>query len=303
MRLAGFAVALGLLAGLVGGGSFRHLRQFALRCFGFGAVWVVGSLIATRLHGTVAVVVLLIATICGVTFTALNALRWPGLAAVSLGLLLNAVVLALNGALPYDLAAAETAGLVPSGQVALRTDGLTRPFRDGDQFLIAARRIPIAPLRAVTSAGDLLIAFGFGLAAFNVVIDRGKARPHRARHRVGEVRTSAASGTVMFGVDDTPVRLSPMDVALQVADVSGDPVVLADLTVADPDDPHLASELTARAAVRAVLTQHGLPQLGNAPACNAAHAADPAAEIVDDSFSQRLSDGAAEQAGLDSLTQ
>ena len=40
MRLAGFAVALGLLAGLVGGGSFRHLRKFALRSMGLGAAWV-----------------------------------------------------------------------------------------------------------------------------------------------------------------------------------------------------------------------------------------------------------------------
>ncbi len=295
MRLAVFAVALGLLAGLVGGGSFRHLRKFALQSMGFGALWVVGSLVATRLHGTAAVVVLLFATICGIIFTGLNALRWPGLAAVSLGLLLNGVVLALNGALPYDLGAAESAGLVPSGPVALRTDGLTRPFRDGDQFLIAARRIPIAPLRAVTSVGDLLLAFGFGLAAFNVVIDRGKARPHRARHRVGDVRESVHSGTVTFGGDDAPVRLNPMDIALQVADVAGDPVVLADLTVADPDDPHLVSELTARAAVRAVLTQHGLPQLDDRPVCDGAPPADTATDVVDDALSavaSELSDGA-----------
>ena len=267
MRLAGFAVALGLLAGLVGGGSFRHLRKFALRSMGLGVAWVSGSLVATRLHGTTAVVVLVVATFCGLVFAGLNALRWPGLAAVSLGLLLNAVVLGLNGALPYDPAAAETAGLVPSGLVVLKTDGLTRPFRDGDQLLIAARRIPIAPLRAVTSVGDLLIAFGFGLAAFTAVIDRGKARPHRGRHLIGDVKASARSGTVTFGVEEIAPRVNPMDVALQVADVAADPAVLVDLTAADPDDPHLASELTARAAVRAVLTRHGLPQLGRPAPC------------------------------------
>ncbi len=302
MRLAGFAVAVGLLAGLVGGGSFRHLRKFALRFIGLGAVWVVGSLIATRLGGTPAVVVLLCATVCGITFAGLNALRWPGLAAVGFGLLLNAVVLSLNGALPYDPAAAETAGLVPAGPVVLTTDGLTRPFRDGDQFLVAARRIPIGPLRAVASVGDLLVAFGFGLAAFNVVIDRGKARPHRARHRAGEVGSGAHSGTVTFGVDETPSRPNPMDVALQVADVAKDPAVLADLTAADPDDPHLSSELTARAAVRAVLTRHGLPQLGNRPWCDDAPSSDAVTDAVGESGPVPVGDRSVEQVELGRLT-
>ncbi len=265
MRLAGFAVALGLLAGLVGGGSFRHLRKFALQSMGLGAIWVIGSVVATRLHGTVAVVVFVLATMSGAAFAAKNALRWPGLAAVAFGLFLNAVVLGLNGAMPYDPGAAEDAGLVPSGPVVLRTDGLTRPFRDGDQLLIAARRIPITPLRAVTSVGDLLVAFGFGLAAFSVVIDRGKARPHRAKHRVGEVSDMVSAGNVTFGVDDTPKRPSSLDVALQVADAAEDPAVLVDLTTSDGEDPHLASELTARAAVRAVLNRHGLPQLVDGP--------------------------------------
>lgn len=300
MRLAGFAVALGLLAGLVGGGSFRYLRKFALRFMSLGGVWVFGSLVATRLHGTAAVVVLLIATVCGLVFTGLNALRWPGLAAVSFGLLLNALVLGLNGALPYDPAAAETAGLVPSGPVVLKTDGLTRPFRDGDQLLIAARRIPIAPLRAVTSVGDLLIAFGFGLAAFTAVIDRGKARPHRGRHRVGDVRSSTTrSGTITFGFEEVVMRANPMDVALRVADVAADPAVLVDLTAADSDDPHLASELTARAAVRAVLTRHGLPQLVKPAACDG----DPVSDATaDETTAHEVSDRSAEQAGLGRLT-
>jgi hypothetical protein len=300
MRLAGFAVALGLLAGLVGGGSFRHLRKFALRSMGLGVAWVLGSLVATRLDGVAAVVVLLAATVCGIVFAGMNALRWPGLAAVSFGLSLNALVLGLNGALPYDPAAAEAARLVPSGPVVLKTDGLTRPFRDGDQLLIAARRIPIAPLRAVTSVGDLLLAFGLGLAAFTAVIDRGKARPHRGRHRVGDVRgSSERSGTVTFGAEEIAPRVNPMDVALQVADVATDPVVLVDLTAADPDDPHLASELTARAAVRAVLTRHGLPQLGNPVAC----AGDlPAEAEAGGSEVRAIADQSAEQAEVGRLT-
>ena len=261
MRLAGFAVALGLVAGLVGGGSLRHLRKFELRVPWLGGLWVAGSLVATQLHGTVAVVVLFAATMAGAGLAVMNSLQWPGFAAVGVGLALNALVLGLNGGLPYDPAAAQSAGLVASGPVLLKTDGLTRPFRDGDQLLLLARRIPFAPLRAVTSVGDLMLAVGLGLAMFSATIDRGKARPHRAQHGVaGLAMTKAGVAAVPPAVVEPP-RPAPLDVALAVADAADDPVVLMDLTSADVDDPHLASELTARAAVRAVLAKHGLPSM------------------------------------------
>ena len=262
MRLAGFAVALGLVAGLVGGGSLRFLRKFALQAPWLGALWVVGSLLATRLHGSAAVVVLFASTIAGAALAATNALRWPGFAAVGLGLTLNALVLGVNGGLPYDPAAARSAGLVASGPVLLRTDGLTRPFRDGDTLLLLARRIPFAPLRAVTSVGDLLLALGLGLAMFSVTVDRGKARPHQARHGLdASLQATGRPSSPAFAADPEETRPAPLDVALMVASVADDPVVLVDLTASDVDDPHLASELTARAAVRAVLARHGLPQL------------------------------------------
>ncbi len=263
MRLAGFAVALGLVAGLVGGGSLRHLRKFELRASWLGALWVLGSIAATQQHGTAAVVMLFAATIAGASLAAVNALRWPGFAVVAVGLALNALVLGLNGGLPYDPAAAESAGLVASGPVFLKTDGLTRPFRDGDQLLVLARRVPFAPLQAVTSVGDLLLALGLGLATFSATTDRGKARPHRARHGAAFAGGPAVARTshVASAIVVEEPRPSPLDVAMAVADASDDPVVLMDLTTADLDDPHLASELTARAAVRAVLAKHGLPSM------------------------------------------
>ncbi len=262
MRLAGFAVALGLVAGLVGGGSLRFLRKFALRAPWLGALWVVGSIVATHLHGSAAVIVLVASTVAGAALAATNALRWPGFAAVALGLTLNALVLGVNGGLPYDPAAARSAGLVASGPVLLRTDGLTRPFRDGDTLLVLARRIPFAPLRAVTSVGDLMLALGLGLAMFSVTVDRGKARPHRARHGLdASLHAALLSRSPALSADPVATRPAPLDVALLVASVADDPVVLMDLTAADADDPHLASELTARAAVRSVLARHGLPQL------------------------------------------
>lgn len=282
MRLAGFAVVLGLVAGLVGGGSLRFLAKFSLRRPWLGAIWVIGSIVATRLHGTAAVGLLLTATLAGVALAATNALRWPGFGAVGVGLALNALVLGVNGGLPYDPAAARSAGLVASGPVMLKTDGLTRPWRDGDTLLVLARRIPVAPLRAVTSIGDLLLAFGLGLAIFSATVDRGKARPHRARHAMDgtAINGTPMNGSPTAGTASTPEmamalaqadlasliavpapRPAPLDVALSVALAADDPVVLMDLTTVDADDPHLASELTARAAVRSILARHGIASL------------------------------------------
>jgi Family of unknown function (DUF5317) len=258
MRLAGFTVALGLLAGLVGGGSVHHLRKFALKHFWLGMVWVVGSVASAWMHGTSAVVTLFVATMAGAALAALNALRWPGLVAVAVGLALNAMVLASNGGFPYDPGAAESAGLVEPGPVLLRTDGITRPQRDGDTLLWLSRRIPVAPLRAVTSVGDMLLALGFGLAVFHATIDKGKARPHKAKHKAGLVSSSRIPilDEAQYQVPPPP---APIDIALQVANAADDPAVLIDLTSADESDPHLVSELVARSAVRSVLNRHGLP--------------------------------------------
>lgn len=261
MRLAGFAVVLGLLAGLVGGGSVRFLAKFALRRPWLGAVWVVGSIVATHLHGTAAVGVLLASTMMGISLAATNALRWPGFGVVGVGLALNALVLGANGALPYDPSAARSAGLVAAGPVLLKTDGLTRPLRDGDTLLLLARRIPLAPLRSVTSIGDLILALGLGLAVFSATVDRGKARPHRARHLPERVAMPPMPAALASFVTDPAPRPAPLEVALVLALAADDPVVLMDLTRVDGDDPHLASELAARSAVRTVLARHGLAPL------------------------------------------
>jgi Family of unknown function (DUF5317) len=71
------------------------------------------------------------------------------------GAALNATVIAMNGRMPYSMAAARTAGL-PAGSANPKNapaDANTRLAFIGDV-------IPVAPLRKIVSPGDLLIILG-----------------------------------------------------------------------------------------------------------------------------------------------
>ena len=88
----------------------------------------------------------------------------PGIPLIAAGLLLNAVVIFANVAMPVSLAAAARAG-VPAPALQLDQDPLREPI-DGDTRLgLLADRIPVpAPGWAqVVSLGDLLVAAGVGL--------------------------------------------------------------------------------------------------------------------------------------------
>jgi hypothetical protein len=75
---------------------------------------------------------------------------------VALGLALNAVVIAANGAMPVDPAAVRALGLgeleVPIGKHTLLTEGTRLPW--------LADIIPVPPLRSIVSVGDIVIAVG-----------------------------------------------------------------------------------------------------------------------------------------------
>jgi hypothetical protein len=90
-----------------------------------------------------------------VAWLALNR-QLPGVWLVAVGLGLNAIVMAANGAMPVDPAAMRALGLgeleVPPGKHTLLTDGTRLPW--------LADIIPIRPLRSIVSVGDLVLALG-----------------------------------------------------------------------------------------------------------------------------------------------
>lgn len=80
----------------------------------------------------------------------------PGVLLVAAGLLLNAVVMAANGAMPVDPGAMRALGLgeleVPPGKHTLLTPDTHLPW--------LADILPLPPLRSIISVGDVVLAIG-----------------------------------------------------------------------------------------------------------------------------------------------
>ena len=106
-------------------------------------------------------------------------LRTLSLAALLVGLLGNAAVIAANGAMPVDPAAigmvlppggpGVTTGFTLAGEHELLTSSTRLPW--------LADRIALRPLRTVISVGDVAIAFG----AASLVVDLMRLRPPAPR--------------------------------------------------------------------------------------------------------------------------
>ena len=118
--------------------------------------------------------------------------RAGGVPLVATGLLLNGLVIAVNGAMPVSAAAAERAGLSRS-ELRLETDPLREPETPktrlaalGDVVPVA---LPVAP--QVVSAGDVLVAAGVGL----LLLGAGPQPPRRTERSTVLVKDSTTTGS------------------------------------------------------------------------------------------------------------
>jgi hypothetical protein len=104
---------------------------------------------------TIGWVALLVSQLLVVGFLASN-WQLPGTGLVALGLVLNAVVMAANGAMPVDPGAIRALGLdgasVPLGKHTLLTETTRLPW--------LADIWPVVPLRSIISVGDVVLAAG-----------------------------------------------------------------------------------------------------------------------------------------------
>lgn len=102
----------------------------------------------------------------------------PGVLLVAVGLLLNAVVIAANGAMPVDPAAMRAVGVdtdvaVPLGKHTLLTAGTRLPW--------LADIFPLPPLRSIISVGDVAIAAGLVPLTHALMSWRASAQPRGGR--------------------------------------------------------------------------------------------------------------------------
>lgn len=177
-------VVLGALAlGTLRGGSVRRLSRVPLRARRLVmvavALQVIGGICALAGSSTGYDVGLVLSAACLLLFCRRNA-RVPGVPLVGVGLACNALVVALNGAMPVSYLQAARAGADVSA-VSAAADPRHTLAGDTTRLGWLGDVVPVPlPLRSeVDSPGDLLIAAGLGEF---VVVGMGARRRGRRRH-------------------------------------------------------------------------------------------------------------------------
>jgi hypothetical protein len=171
-------VVVGVAAGYAAGGSLRNLVATRFR-----ALWLLWAAAAAQFADVIpaARTGVFVATFAvAVGWLAINALQWPPVLrfstlAVAVGGLLNCVVIAANGRMPYSTWAASKAGLGVGLQTArnVAATHATRLLPIGDV-------IPVPSLHAVFSIGDMLICLGIATMIIGAMRNRPVPAPTTA---------------------------------------------------------------------------------------------------------------------------
>lgn len=163
MGLVVAVLVVALVVGTLARGRVVRLARLPLR-----GAWLVLLAVAAQVGGAVAGGVLyplaLVASALLVAAFLVRNRTLPGVPLVALGLLLNAAVVAANGAMPVSVAAAARAG-VATGPLADAADGRHELAGPGTRLRPLGDVVPVRlPLRPeVVSPGDVLLAAGLGL--------------------------------------------------------------------------------------------------------------------------------------------
>lgn len=183
------ALVGGLVLGLVRGGRLRNLADVTFRAWPVLALGAAVQLLVegAGLGGGVGFALVLVSYGLLVAFAVANLVR-PGMPLVLLGILLNALVIAVNGGMPVKAEAIVAAGLAdtPAEARALDFGGKRHVAGPDDRLLVLGDVLPV-PIGAgeVLSYGDLVLALG----AAGVLADAmtGARRRRSSADQAGEV--------------------------------------------------------------------------------------------------------------------
>ena len=159
------------LAGRLRGGSFASLAATSFRApyllWAGLAIQIAADLWAPEWLGSGGALAVILATNALVAgFLALNH-SLPGMVVAAVGMTLNVVVIAANGAMPVWLAAAEQA------DVKITDLGIKHePLDDGTLLPWLADVIPVPGLATLISVGDVVLAAGIGWFVYRRMLAR-----------------------------------------------------------------------------------------------------------------------------------
>lgn len=220
MGVALIAAGVGLLLGLAAGGHPRH---------GFGHRWSLWPLLVVgfalqmvpevaELGESQALPVVLGSYAALIVFACAN-LSVVGIVVVMVGLGLNMTVTAVNSGMPVDGQALVEAGLARPEELDRLDLGSRRHLSDStDRISALGDIIPVEPLHAVLSFGDLIIAFGVGNVMFRLLRTAGPR----------EQRDTTLVPEALAVLDRSIIDLTSQRVPGEfgsVIDLTGDPAV------------------------------------------------------------------------------
>jgi MFS family permease len=193
-------VLAGLLAGIAFGGDWRRLASFSLRLWPLLVLALslraIGYLVPTS------PLAIYLASLAGVALVAAWNWRIPGALLIVVGTALNLFVAALNSGMPYEVAAAVSAG------APIPNDGLHIVLTNETRLGFLSDVIPVAPIHAVFSLGDFLVALGGFLIPFMWLQPPADAWPHRTLRSPNFAFFWAAQVISRFGDPITLVALT-----------------------------------------------------------------------------------------------
>jgi hypothetical protein len=172
------AAAVGLLIGLVSGGSLRRLGE---RRFHWWPLLPAGVILQLPFADRLGFGGLLLSYGCLLAFALAN-IRLTGMGLVAVGIALNTVPIAVNRGMPVDRDAVVAAKISAAHRLdTLRLDRKHHLQRRSDKVMVLADIIPVRPLSEVVSFGDVVLAVGVADVCYHLL------RP-RLKHAVDEDR-------------------------------------------------------------------------------------------------------------------
>ena len=177
MPLVLVSLGLAVAVSLVRGGRLGRVADSDLR---LGSLLLVGLLLQLGVDAAagrellgegVLYAILALSQLAVLGWVVANRSR-PGMALIGLGLLMNAVVIGANGAMPVDPEAIDRLGI---GPVEV-TPGKHEPLTDDTRLAWLADVIPLPPIRTIVSVGDIVLAAGLLPLVHHLMSGQERAR-------------------------------------------------------------------------------------------------------------------------------